>query len=176
MRNVLKADTEYHIRRIYRWFSKTFHVNLIDAFDIPLEEVLLHFYEEKFENLDDSEREDEIAMLSETEDQRRAREENEDTEKATEDELMEMARKTNESNINKLKEKNQKIADLAKPKGLPQQIQKLTRALKDVSDNIKQEMATDPEDLPPEIDLKFEDEESFQRLLEMDSNINSNKE
>jgi len=46
---VEKPDLEYFERQVTRSFSTTFHVSIIDAMDLPLEFMLQHLYEYRFE-------------------------------------------------------------------------------------------------------------------------------
>ncbi len=82
-----------------------------------------------------------------------------------------MTRQLNEENEAKLR----KIANKNHPKPvtgkLPEQISKLSDTIKDVADLIKEEMMTDPFEQPPEIDMKFETDEDFEKLLNNDSNL-----
>lgn len=167
--SVLKPDTEYFLRRIYRWYSKTFHTPLQEVFDIPVEFILKEYFEEYFENMEEDDRDEQLVLLTESEEARKRRLESQDYEDAGEHELMEMSRKQNEE---KLKEKTKQINKLAHPK-LPAQLDKLTGDIKRMAEQIKEEMQTDPPELPPEIDMKFEDDETFEKLLNGDSNINS---
>src|SRR5205085_6404206 len=130
---------------VYRWYSKTFHTPLEQAFDIPVEFILQVYFEEYFEGLEDEDLDEHLNEITETEDQRKAREEALDAEKASEQELLEMSRKQNEV---KLKEKANKIANVTITKKLPDQIATINQTLKEVTDAIKDEMKSDA----PEID------------------------
>lgn len=75
----LVADTpEYRLRLLYRWYSKTFATPLHLVPSLPLTEVLVAFWETKYEEMNDIELEDERKKVVETEDERRARLEAED--------------------------------------------------------------------------------------------------
>ena len=165
---ILKPDMDYHLRKIYRWYSKTFATPLNDCYDLPIEFILQEYFEEYFEGLEEEDREFAIEELLETEDQRKARVSHEDSDKAAENDLLEMSKKQNAA---KLEDKVKKVQGVAKPgpkpitNKLPEQIERLGNTLKQVADKIKEDMQTDP----PDIDMKFEDDDSFERLLNADS-------
>lgn len=74
LRNVLipdKADEDYGIRRIMRWYSKTFHTPLHVVEDLPLDDILLAYWEEHYEELSDAELYQHKEDLFTTEEQRR---------------------------------------------------------------------------------------------------------
>lgn len=164
LRSVLKPDTDYYLRRVYRWYSKTFHTPLETAFDLPVEFVLREYFEEYFENLEEEELDFQLEEVTETDEQRKQRLSAEDADKKAEQELLEMARNQNA---------NKKIPG---PSKLPEQITKLGEVIKEVAENIKEEMKSDPSTLPPEIDMKFESDEEFQKLLNADSNMLSDND
>lgn len=172
LRDTLRPNTDYYIRKVARWYSKTFATPLTEAFELPLEHLLQAFYESRFENMEQEDIDEELREMTETEEERKTKKTEEEKEQAAEDELL---RLSVEANNNKLVDKANKINDLAKPRvkpltnALPDEFTKLSNVLKQTSDIIKQEMLTDPEDMPPDIDMNFEDDESFQRLIEMDS-------
>lgn len=60
LNTVLHPDTDpdYELRRIFRWFSKTFNTPLAQVYGLPLDEVLQHYYEARYEELEDAEPED----------------------------------------------------------------------------------------------------------------------
>lgn len=159
---VLKPDMDYFLRRIYRWYSKTFHTPLDQCFDLPIEFILQEYFEEHFEDLEEEEREAQIEDLLETPEQRKERRSKEDIDVASENDLMEMSRRQNEE---KLEDKAKGAAKPGLKPKLPEQINKLSDTIKQVADSIKEEMRTDP----PDIDMKFEDDETFDRLLNADS-------
>jgi hypothetical protein len=66
LRDVLKEPYEYHLRHVFRWYSKTFSTPLTEVEDLPLETVLQHFYEARYEEMDDEAREKERQILIES--------------------------------------------------------------------------------------------------------------
>lgn len=67
-------DREYYLRHIFRWYSKTFHTPLHIVSTLPLVDVLTAYFEERFEDMDEDERHEELVRLTETDEERRARE------------------------------------------------------------------------------------------------------
>jgi len=83
------ADTpEYRVRYLHRWYSKEYHIPLNLVKNIPLPEILQDFWETRYENMDEHDRDDERVRLLETEDERRLRMFREDAEKAEGDALL----------------------------------------------------------------------------------------
>jgi len=162
LRSVLKPDTDYYLRRVYRWYSKTFHTPLETTFDLPVEFVLREYFEEYFENLEEEDLDFQLEEMTETDEQRKQRLSNEEADKKAEQDLLEMSRK-----------QNKKVPG---PSKLPEQISKLGQVIKEVAENIKEEMKSDPAMLPPEIDMKFESDEEFEKLLNADSNTLSDND
>lgn len=166
--NVLKPNQDYYVRRIFRWYSKTFHTPLEEAFNMPIEIILSHYFEEYFEGLEQEDLDDQLVEMTETDEQRKERLAFEDYDSASEHELLEMSRK---QNLAKMEDKTKKIAGVAKsgPKPvtnqLPDQITTLNQSLKEITDTIKKEMESDP----LEIDMDFKEEkvtdDEFERLL-----------
>jgi hypothetical protein len=86
MRAVRKQDSEYSMRSIRRWYSREFHTPLVDVADIPDEDVLQAFFEDKYDSMEEADREVEVARLLETEEERllKAREKDEEDAEAFE--------------------------------------------------------------------------------------------
>ena len=80
---VLSGDNqEYVLRHIFRWYSKTFATPLNEVEELPLEDVLTHYYETKYEDMKDIEIDMEKASLLETNEERQDRMRKLDEEKA----------------------------------------------------------------------------------------------
>jgi hypothetical protein len=56
LRSVMTADNEYEIRKIFRWYSKEFHTPLHEVEILPLDDVLVSFWESHYEEYDDEAR------------------------------------------------------------------------------------------------------------------------
>jgi hypothetical protein len=97
LRCVLRPDVEYMIRHIFRWYSRTFSTPLQEVYDLPLEEVLLHYYEVVFEDLDDHERLEAIGPILETKEQREAERRAEDAKQVDDKEFAQFAQQMNQN-------------------------------------------------------------------------------
>ena len=76
-------DVEAHfLRNVFRWYSKEFHTPLHTVIELPLVDIMLHYYESQYENMEEPQLEAERVRLTETEKDREAREraEKEDSE------------------------------------------------------------------------------------------------
>lgn len=51
LESVLTKTHEFFERKVRRWFSKQFSTPYMDTFNIPWEELLLHYYEASIENM-----------------------------------------------------------------------------------------------------------------------------
>ena len=51
LESVLSKTHEFFERKVRRWFSKTYSTPYMQTFDIPWEELLLHYYEASMESL-----------------------------------------------------------------------------------------------------------------------------
>lgn len=71
---VKAKDSDYVLRFIFRWYSREFKTSLAEVEAMPLEEVLTHFFECRYENMDDDALEEEEKLLCETASERLARE------------------------------------------------------------------------------------------------------
>ena len=65
--NVLHPDYHYSIRYIIRWYSRTFSTPIAQVMELPLDEVLLHYYECHYEEMDETQVQFEIDHLLESE-------------------------------------------------------------------------------------------------------------
>jgi hypothetical protein len=63
MQSVVKPDYEAFLRHVFRWYSREFATPLHEVEDLPIEEILLHYYEYSFEQLDEHERDLQISEL-----------------------------------------------------------------------------------------------------------------
>lgn len=83
--SVQKRDSEYILRHIYRWYSTTFNVPLPQVDDIPLEDILTHYFEVRYEGMSEEDLEEEEVLLRETYSDRLAREAKEKAEAEDDD-------------------------------------------------------------------------------------------
>lgn len=145
---------EYILRKIQRWYSKTFYVPLPEIDIIPIEDLLLHWFESQFEDMEESEdpiKEEIVKKLLETREERLAREAKEAIEEA-EDEawFKQVEAKT---------KKSAKIRDMdSGPKVDNLQDDPLPAAFKDIE--------------PPEVAAKLP---KLQNNIKMEFNIDENE-
>lgn len=71
--SIVEPDSEANLRRLYRWFSKTFNMAITEVEELPVEYILMHYYESKYEELNDEEKHDEIIDILETPEEKAAR-------------------------------------------------------------------------------------------------------
>lgn len=69
-RAVTAPDQAYLIRKILRWYSKTFHTPLTAVEELPLEDVVRTYHEELFEEMSPEDREAERLLLLQTPEER----------------------------------------------------------------------------------------------------------
>jgi hypothetical protein len=63
MRDVVTGGLEAYLRHIFRWYSREFSTPLHQVEALPLEDVLRHFFEDKYENMEEHDRDEEIKRL-----------------------------------------------------------------------------------------------------------------
>jgi hypothetical protein len=88
LRDVISgSDQDYLLRKIHRWYSKTFSTPLHEALDLPLEDVVRAWFEERFEGLESEQLEELRQEILETPSEREARLRVADAEAAEADEF-----------------------------------------------------------------------------------------
>lgn len=85
--SILTPDVESFLRHVFRFYSKTFNVPLPDVDDLPLEDVLLAYYEEVYEGMDEEAREEYLGYATESDEVREARLAQERTQKSADEEF-----------------------------------------------------------------------------------------
>lgn len=63
MHDVVREPEVYNLRYIFRWYSVTFHTPLHVVEQLPIEDILQHYYETQYEELDPVQRKTEIEHL-----------------------------------------------------------------------------------------------------------------
>ena len=101
MQAVLNPDRDAWLRHVVRWYSKTFHTPIADVEQLPMDEVLLAYYESSFEEMEDDEREEHVHKLLETDEQRAARERLEAKAEEAGDELFDKLNKQVQEDVEK---------------------------------------------------------------------------
>jgi hypothetical protein len=158
LRSVLSPDSSYLIRKIIRWYSKTFHMPLAQVEDIPIEDLLQAYWEERYEGMSEdqlaAEREE---LLTSPE----ARYERILAEEAEEAEMFEMGK------IVAAEEAAKKRAQVSKPSDQP-----LTPLQHQTPQPIRELPEADlpvtklPKEMPPGITMTFVDDATFEAELE----------
>lgn len=70
LKNILiEADEDYRWRQIARWYSKTFATPLHEVDDLPRIDVLQHYIEDKYEDIDEAALSHEVEKLLNIEDE-----------------------------------------------------------------------------------------------------------
>lgn len=141
-----EKDADYAIRKIMRWYSKTFHTPLHVVSTLPVEDVLESYYETSYEEMSEAQREVERKELLLSEADRRAAMRKEDADEAEAEAYAKEAAEEEARAPKKLKRVNPVPAKLA-----PEQVLVVPEL---------------PSELPPNIDMKFMDAESFDAEIE----------
>lgn len=66
---VIQRPAEYHIREIFRWYSETFHTPLKEVDTLPFDEVLQHYFERHYRDLEGPDLDQELVRLARTEEE-----------------------------------------------------------------------------------------------------------
>lgn len=61
---VVREDGDYNLRSVFRWYSKTFATPLHVVETLPIEDVLRHYFEAKYEDLEEEHLAAEIKRLA----------------------------------------------------------------------------------------------------------------
>lgn len=117
LRDVVLPESkgEYTLRHIFRWYSKTFHTPLHLVDDLPLEDVLRAYFEEKYEGFDQDEIEEEIRALTESKEEKAARLRAEEDQRLT-DKLFQEAVEKREAARMEAKPDQAPIVEVQKPR------------------------------------------------------------
>lgn len=108
-------DHEYRIRHIFREFSIKFHVPLHLVERLPLEEVLINYYEDKYENMEDEDLKSEIKLLLESRESFQARKREEDFQEAEAAQFAKFALDNDKKQKEKVKALNEIKPDIKIP-------------------------------------------------------------
>lgn len=143
----VKPDAESNLRFVLRWYSKTFSTPLHVVVDeIPVEDIWLAFFEERYAGMSRAELQEYVELALETPEERAARELAEEMEEASEKAFAAMA----------AAQKPIPIPVNHAPADLLSQVPKLPET----------SLASMPDILEPNIDMKFVDPEEMERLLD----------
>lgn len=138
--SVLRPDYDAWIRKVCRWYSRTFKTPLDQVEDLPINYVLQHYWETVFDEMEDAEKRQALMELLETPEDRKKRVEQE---QRAEEDFVAAA----QAEVDKEKIKNK---------------QTLKKAIKGL-----EKLAMKPPEPPPEeVEVKFVDEAVLEALIE----------
>jgi hypothetical protein len=165
---VKEKDSDYVLRFIFRWYSREFHKDLDEVELLPLERVLTHFFECRYENMTEEELEDEEEALAETRDERLAREAKAKLDDEDDDEFFRETVAEAKVATAKLPKRNLdepvEDPDLDRPILLPMMGEKLPQTFQQVYDKMDNKL----KQVPPEIKMEFVSENELGDLDDWD--------
>lgn len=106
LHGVLTDTDDYRYRYVQRWYSKTFHTPLRLVQDIPISEILLHFWECKYEGMDTEDLEEERVLVTEAPEVRKARIHREQEEKLANETFIRELEELSKKNPKKIEDMN----------------------------------------------------------------------
>lgn len=139
----LQSSSDYHLRYIFRWYSKTFHTPLHVVPSLPLVDVLIAFFEEKYEDMEDAELMFEIKKLTETPEEKQTRQDSKTKEELEDEEFIRQAAAAEQERVKNLQSKSP-----------------------------EQQADQPPTEELPEIKMTFVDDESFETELDNLGSLN----
>lgn len=89
-RAVNKRDPEYVFRHILRWYSRTFNTPLHEVEELPIDEVMTHFFECRYEDMSDHELDEEEEDLLLTDAEKKAKKEKQKNDEVDDDDFYEL--------------------------------------------------------------------------------------
>lgn len=106
LQGAYKPDAESNVRFVLRWYSKTFHTPLHEVYELPLEDVWLAYYEERYQALEKEDLDEEVSKALESPEARNEREMEDEAEKASSLEFAKMSEAMNKVSkvVDKVKE------------------------------------------------------------------------
>lgn len=159
LKQVQDPDRDYLVRKVHRWYSKTFSTPLAEVYDLPLEDVFQAYFEERYEDMSEEDRDTERLELLETEAQRIARLRREDEDEADADAYARIVAE---------EEKAAAEAKAKKKTEQPMLGEVPDRPTLGVGSSISREsvLPTVPKELPPNITMQFVDPDEFENEIE----------
>lgn len=153
---VKNKDSDYLLRHIFRWYSREFHTPLPEVEEMPLEEVLTHFFECRYEGMEDEDLEAEEKRLAETREERLQREEKEKLDDEDADAFFRDVKAESKTQLAKLGTKRKldeamDDPDLDRPVLLPIMGEKLPQTFQQVVEKMEPTLKS----VPPEIKMEF---------------------
>jgi hypothetical protein len=154
LEGAVKPDGLSTMRYVMRWYSKTFHTPLhVVVNQVPMEDVWLAFYEEKYQGLSREELQEFIDLAMETPEEREARLIREAQDEISEASFMKMTEEA-------AKKQAEKKAETVDPASLLSQVPVMNKPLPQAS----------LPDIPvePDIEIEFINPTSMDQMLEGD--------
>jgi hypothetical protein len=133
---VAEEPSDYTLRKIMRWYSHEYHTPLDAVEDLPLEDVLQHWFETHYEGYEDGDLQAEIDRLL-----------------TSEDKLAEMRRQEDAEEADQWEFGREALAEEEKKATAP--LQDIQDELKMAIPEVKIQAVTAP--LPPDVHMMFED-------------------
>jgi len=166
LRNVIRQDGQYVLRYIQRWYSKTFATPLHQVDALPLDDVVMAYFESYYEDMKEEDRAKEIESLLETDEQRQARERAEDADQAEREEFARFTAAEDERKAKKKAEaaEKKKIENVVDPRA-PRPLRPAPREEPDLP-VVMPPPQPKLKELPPEITMKFAELEDVAEELE----------
>lgn len=168
MHAVEKKPPEYVYRFIMRWYSREFHTRLDEVEDVPVEDVLQHYFECRYEDMADEDRQEEREDLLMTPEQRAAKDREERVAQADDDDFFRKIQEEARAAAAKVRP----ATSLEKPPQsddapiIPVSVmgQSLPTTFQEIADGASPRL----KEIPPEIDMKFVDPGELGDLDEWD--------
>lgn len=155
------VSPEYFLRRIYRWYSKTFFTPLHEAFKLDVGFVLQQYYETRYEEMEDVERMEEAEILAETEEETAERLAQEKADKEADDDFLKMVEAEEASkSLRKAVKMGEDLANKVQSMG-----QLLTSVVVPQAEAAVQEMVQNMVP-PPDIKMEVVSDEEIRRIEE----------
>lgn len=152
LKGAVKPDAQSNLRFILRWYSKTFHTPLHQVgTEVPIEDVWLAFYEERYHGMDRTELQEHIDLALETPEDRRLRLAAEEAEEASEENFKALTEKAANPT---------KITPFKNPAELLSQVPNLPETKPGEAPDIPV-----PPMIEPDITMEFIDSEDMEKLL-----------
>jgi hypothetical protein len=159
---------EYWLRHIFRWYSKTFHtpLHVVDA--IPLHDILIAYFEERYEGMNEEQLEEERALMCETDIERKKRLADEANAEAEMEEYLRDTEKKEQARLARIaaKQGGQKLAEGEAPGQLVMETMGGGKARIVRADEMPGLEAPVAQSQPPLISIAFPTDLDFEAQLE----------
>lgn len=155
LKSVVEPDEEYELRRIFRWYSKTFATPLHIVEEFSLEHVLTNYFESQFEEKKEEEIFQIIQDLTEKDEDRRKKEMAEEKQAVEDFEFLRMV---------------EKEAKDRPPKTAKETLKDVVTASKKLTNAFNSIKTSDEADLPPAKEIPSDVSISFSDDLEEEIN------